>query len=74
MGGWRRGLFSAVQLSAEQDADKLQRVFGCENIVIRDGSVMPANPGVNPSLTITAMSELAMSRIPPATGRATGSA
>jgi cholesterol oxidase len=25
---------------------------------------MPANPGVNPSLTITAMSELAMSRVP----------
>jgi len=32
-------------------------------MMICDGSVMPANPGVNPSLTITAMSELAMSRI-----------
>lgn len=43
--------------------DKTQRVFGYENMMICDGSVMPANPGVNPSLTITAMSELAMSRI-----------
>ncbi|MCB1154440.1 cholesterol oxidase, partial [bacterium] len=29
-----------------------------------DGSAVPANLGVNPSLTITAMSERAMSRIP----------
>jgi cholesterol oxidase len=29
-----------------------------------DGSVMPANPGVNPSLTITALAELAMSLWP----------
>jgi cholesterol oxidase len=27
---------------------------------------MPANPGVNPSLTITAIAEHAMSKIPPA--------
>jgi cholesterol oxidase len=31
---------------------------------IIDGSIMPANPGVNPSLTITALAEYAMSRIP----------
>jgi cholesterol oxidase len=31
-----------------------------------DGSVVPGNLGVNPSLTITAMAERAMSRIPPA--------
>jgi len=29
-----------------------------------DGSVMPANPGVNPSLTITALAERAMSLWP----------
>ncbi len=29
-----------------------------------DGSIMPANPGVNPSLTITALAEYAMSQIP----------
>ena len=31
-----------------------------------DGSAVPANPGVNPSLTITALAERAMSFIPPA--------
>jgi cholesterol oxidase len=31
---------------------------------IIDGSIMPANPGVNPSLTITALAEYAISRIP----------
>jgi cholesterol oxidase len=33
--------------------------------MVCDGSVVPANPGVNPSLTITAMTELAMTHIPP---------
>jgi cholesterol oxidase len=46
--------------------DRTHRVFGYENMLICDGSAMPANPGVNPSLTITAMCELAMSRIGPA--------
>ena len=32
---------------------------------IIDGSIMPANPGVNPSLTITALAEYAMSKVPP---------
>jgi cholesterol oxidase len=34
---------------------------------ICDGSVVAANLGVNPSLTITALAERAMSFIPPAT-------
>ncbi|HEX9615814.1 MAG TPA: GMC family oxidoreductase, partial [Anaerolineales bacterium] len=29
-----------------------------------DGSIVPGNPGVNPSLTITALAEYAMSQIP----------
>jgi cholesterol oxidase len=33
-------------------------------LFVVDGSVMPANPGVNPSLTITALAEYAMSKIP----------
>ena len=34
-----------------------------EGMYIIDGSIMPANPGVNPSLTITALAEYAMSKI-----------
>jgi cholesterol oxidase len=44
------------------DAD--QRVFGYENLLVCDGSAIPANVGVNPSLTITALAEHAMSRVP----------
>ncbi|MTD44085.1 NAD(P)-binding protein [Conexibacter sp. W3-3-2] len=44
--------------------DKEQRIFGYENLMVCDGAAVPANIGVNPSLTITAMTELAMSRIP----------
>ena len=43
--------------------DAQHRVFGYENLLVCDGSVVPANPGVNPSLTITAMAERAMSFI-----------
>jgi cholesterol oxidase len=35
-------------------------------LYVVDGSVMPANPGVNPSLTITALAEYAMSKVPSA--------
>lgn len=44
--------------------DRDNRVFGYKNLLVCDGSMMPANPGVNPSLTITAMTEYAMSKIP----------
>lgn len=44
--------------------DAEQRVFGYKNMLICDGSAVPANPGVNPSLTITAMSERAMFFVP----------
>jgi len=44
--------------------DDRLRAFGYENLLICDGSVMPTNPGVNPSLTITALAEHAMSHIP----------
>jgi hypothetical protein len=40
------------------------RVFGYKNMYICDGSVVAANLGVNPSLTITALAERAMSYIP----------
>lgn len=38
--------------------------FGYPNMYILDGSIIPKNLGVNPSLTITALSEYAMSFIP----------
>jgi len=44
--------------------DKKHQVFGYKNMYVCDGSAISANPGVNPSLTITAMSERAMSLIP----------
>ena len=40
-------------------------VFGHPGLYVIDGSMMPSNLGVNPSLTITAMAEHAMSQIPP---------
>ena len=44
--------------------DAQQRVFGYENLLVCDGSAIPANVGVNPSLTITALAEHAMSHVP----------
>jgi cholesterol oxidase len=38
-------------------------VFGYPNMYILDGSIIPCNLGVNPSLTITSLSEYAMSHI-----------
>jgi cholesterol oxidase len=40
--------------------DARHRVFGYENLLVCDGAAVPANVGVNPSLTITAMAERAM--------------
>ena len=44
--------------------DEKFRVHGYPNFYILDGSIMPCNLGVNPSLTITALSEYAMDMIP----------
>jgi len=40
------------------------RVFGYSGIYICDGSAISSNPGVNPSLSISAMTERAMASIP----------
>ena len=48
--------------------DSANRVFGYENLMVTDGASIPANPGVNPSLTITAKAEHAMSLVPPKEG------
>jgi cholesterol oxidase len=44
--------------------DHQHRVFGYDGLFVIDGSAVSANPGVNPSLTITALAERAMSFIP----------
>ncbi len=44
--------------------DSQNRVFGYQNLYVIDGSMLGANLGVNPSLTITALAERAMSFIP----------
>jgi cholesterol oxidase len=41
------------------------QVHNYPGIYVVDGSIVPANPGVNPSLTITALAEYAMSKVPP---------
>lgn len=50
--------------ASEGVIDKDNRVFGYQNMYVCDGSMISANPGVNPSLTITALTERAMSKIP----------
>jgi len=43
-------------------------VHNYPGLYVVDGSIMPANPGVNPSLTITALAEYAVDQIPPKEG------
>ncbi|TDP76800.1 GMC family oxidoreductase [Bradymonas sediminis] len=43
--------------------DAEHRVHGYEGLYVVDGSAVSANPGVNPSLTITALAERAMAKI-----------
>jgi cholesterol oxidase len=51
---------------AEGVVDRRNRVFGYKNMYVCDGSTIAMNLGVNPSLTICALAERAMSYIPPA--------
>lgn len=44
--------------------DANNNVFNYKNMLVCDGSMISANPGVNPALTITAITECAMAQIP----------
>ncbi len=48
--------------------DRNNQVFGYQNMLVCDGSMISANPGVNPALSITALSERAMAQISPKAG------
>lgn len=43
--------------------DKNNAIFGYQNLYVIDGSMISSNPGVNPSLSITAIAEHAMDKI-----------
>jgi cholesterol oxidase len=51
---------------ADGVVDVDQRVFGYRNLFVCDGSVIPVNPGSTPTLTIVAMAERCMSKVPAA--------
>jgi len=64
----------AMAASAEDGVvDSQNRLFGYKGLYVCDGSVIAANLGVNPSLTICALTERAMSHIPPAMSTPAGS-
>ncbi len=50
--------------SSEGVVDENFEVHNYPGMYIIDGAIVPANPGVNPSLTITALAEYAISKIP----------
>jgi len=49
--------------ASEGVVDENFAVHNYPGLYVIDGSIMPANPGVNPSLTIAALAEYAMSKI-----------
>ncbi len=60
-------LMGGVPFGRDQDEGVIGLDFQVHNypgLYVIDGSAMPGNPGLNPSLTITALAEFAMSQIP----------
>ena len=55
--------------NADEGVIDLQcQVHNYPGLFVIDNSIIPANPGVNPSLTTTALAEYAMSCVPPKNG------
>jgi len=44
--------------------DRNGQLYGYPNFYVVDGSIVPVNLGVNPSLTITALAEYVMDKFP----------
>jgi cholesterol oxidase len=75
-GGWGEVLFNLTSTAhilggcpmgadpSQGVIDKYGRVFGYDRFYVADGSIVPVNLSVNPSLTICALSEWFMSHIP----------
>jgi cholesterol oxidase len=73
--GWAEVLFNTTSTAhilggcpmgasaAEGVIDKFGRVFGYDNFYVADGSIVPVNLSVNPSLTICALSEWIMNHV-----------
>lgn len=57
---------------ADGVVDPQGRAFGYEDFYVVDGSIIPANLGVNPSLTITAMAERVMAHVPARVAQSSG--
>ena len=60
-------ILGGCQIGKDRDTgviDTSHQVFGYPGLYVVDGSAIPANVGVNPSLTITALAERSMSIFP----------
>jgi choline dehydrogenase-like flavoprotein len=55
-------LGGAPMASSQADGvvDHAGRVFGYDNLIVMDGSIIPVSPGSNPAFTILALSERGM--------------
>jgi cholesterol oxidase len=63
-------ILGGAPLGKDAEAGVVDEKFEIHNypgLFIIDGSIVPGNPGVNPSLTITALAEYAMSKVTPKT-------
>jgi cholesterol oxidase len=59
-------ILGGAPMGKNADEGVVDENFGLHNyegLYVIDGSIMPANPGVNPSLTIAALAEYAMSKV-----------